>query len=577
MIRLGRAARSILLFPVISLVYVLFAGLRSGMPALDAIIQSFLETVYISLLPLTTLRGQFLSLQEFATLNAVDYVLMTATILIIWSGSSVLLLFVWKMIRGRLGFLSNRQKWLLGGSMVGVAIGWFLFPFLPSPNSAQITVDFTQSLGLMPTHHRGFSQGGEGQMPEAGYFETGMERLGNLEPSLIRIDHIFDYYNVYALEEDGTPIYNWTELDRVIDAIYSAGAEPLISVSYTPSALAQGTAYGPPTDLIAWEELVYQTVHYLNIERGLNIHYWEVWNEPNLPQFWDGTVEAYLALYQATVIGALRADSSVLVGGPGLSSSRRFGGIEALVYEYEWIRALVDFTVENELPLDFVSWHLYSPNPEDYTRSIQEHQQWLDDLDPQPYLFLTEWNLTSGSSAKLDNGESVAYVAATIAELSDSALDQAFFFEPIDGKDSWQGGWGMIRADGVVKPVFNGFQLLSALSGERILVNSTHPDVGGLATRDGDDVSIVLWNYDSGHSIMPVNVALAGLPGLVEFKAAIYGVDETHGNTYYNVDGDSLLIETINLVQGEGDEEFVFEVMVPEDGIRLVQFEIPSF
>ena len=144
--RLGRTARSILLFPTVFLVYILYTGLRAGMPVFDVVLRFLIEVIYVSLLPLTTLRGHSLTADELLTLDVVDYALMTAIVLIVWSVASVLLLFIWKRLRGRLDFLSNRHKWGLAVAIVGAAAVWFLIPFLPSPDSAQITVDFTQSL-----------------------------------------------------------------------------------------------------------------------------------------------------------------------------------------------------------------------------------------------------------------------------------------------------------------------------------------------------------------------------------------------------------------------------------------------
>ena len=109
-------------------------------------------------------------------------------------------------------------------------------------------------------------------------------------------------------------------------------------------------------------------------------------------------------------------------------------------YERNWIVELVRFVQEHNLPLDFLSWHYYDAQPEHYTWSVQKHQRWIADLDPEPQLLLTEWNW-SGSvpHSEFDTGETVAYIAAVITRLSDSPLKQAFFFEPMDSSTTWEG------------------------------------------------------------------------------------------------------------------------------------------
>ena len=570
--RWGRVLSSILLFPVLYLLFVLIADFRANIPLLAAMEQFSSEVFILSLFPLATLRGRYPTTLELADMGIGHYVVMTVTVLAWWIVTSNLLRVGWKLTRSWLNPLPRRPKRIGFGLAIGIAILWLMLPVLPSSDSAQIRVDITQVVGPMPQHQRGFSQGGEVKMREPGYFEDAMERLSELHPQFVRIDHIYDYYNVYTIDTDGTPRYNWVELDRVIDAICSSGAEPFISVSYTPPALAQNTIYDLPTDLAAWEELVFQTVYHLNIERGLNIRYWEIWNEPNLSGFWVGTLEEYLALYQATARGALRADPSVHIGGPATSSRQDARTALLFVTERPWIIELARYTQRNELPLDFVSWHLYDPTPANYLRNVATHQSWVAELNPPPELFLTEWNWTGGRASAFDNGGTIAYLAATLATLADSSLDQAFFFEPVDGATGWDGFWGIMRADGAVKPTYRAFQLLSELSGDRLLTQNTHAHVGGLATREGNEVNILLWNYTGNPT--PAEVVIVGLPVNSEILANIYGVAAEPGNSFYETGANDLRIGIAPLVLTRAGQRQL-TVHMPPNSIRLIQFPIP--
>jgi|GEM_PF-1877280 hypothetical protein len=88
--------------------------------------------------------------------------------------------------------------------------------------------------------------------------------------------------------------YNWTKLDQLIEAIKTVGAEPIICIAggdissstFTPSNYwlptgmtgnYSGTGY--PFD-IDFGNYVTDLVKHLNIEKGYNVKYWEIWNEP---------------------------------------------------------------------------------------------------------------------------------------------------------------------------------------------------------------------------------------------------------------------------------------------------------
>lgn len=429
----------------------------------------------------------------------------------------------------------------------------------------KITVDVAEKLGEFPAHHRGFSQGGEGQMKEAGYFENAMTILEEISPRIIRIDHLYDYFNVLSYDDEGTAVYDWTELDRIVNAILDAGAEPLMSLSYTPPVLADKGVYAPPNDLQAWEELVYETVRYYNIERDLGIRYWEVWNEPNLEGFWNGTVAQYMELYGASARGIKQADPSALVGGMAISS------MDTLIFalhshnEKVWYDELITYLQANDLPMDFVSWHLYTPVPENFRNNIATVQSWISELDPQPELHMTEWNYSGGGSHALDTGETAAYIAQTLAVFVDSELDQAYYFEPIDGHSNWSNRWGLIREDGLRKASFYVFALFDTLSGERLSVQSNHPDIGGLATENADGtIRVLVWN--NTESAESVAIELQNLPENSQYE--LRGVDQQHGNPY---DDESATDTLISEFQPLDNHPLVLDI--PARAVRLITLE----
>ena len=104
-----------------------------------------------------------------------------------------------------------------------------------------------------------------------------------------------------------------------------------------------------------------------------------MWNEPNLvPHFWTGTKTQYFELYEPTVRAIKEIDPELEVGGPvdeRLRARRPLQGrdrgplrehataaaadVDALDWRPVWIEDFIDWCAERELPIDFISTHLY--------------------------------------------------------------------------------------------------------------------------------------------------------------------------------------------------------------------------
>ena len=89
------------------------------------------------------------------------------------------------------------------------------------------------------------------------------------------------------------------DVGMLYDAILRAGMKPFVELSFMPSALASGSktvfTYGgnvtPPRDYTRWDALIGDLMHFLVDRYGraeVASWYFEVWNEPNLPEFWTG-------------------------------------------------------------------------------------------------------------------------------------------------------------------------------------------------------------------------------------------------------------------------------------------------
>lgn len=116
--------------------------------------------------------------------------------------------------------------------------------------------------------------------------------------------------------------FNWTKLDQIVDRVRSTGADVLLPLEVTPEWAAvdptKKGAYGPgtnamPANLSDWDNYVRQVVRRY---KGVITAY-EIWNEPNLKQFFDGTPEqlAELTIRAATIIHSIDPKARVVCSG----------------------------------------------------------------------------------------------------------------------------------------------------------------------------------------------------------------------------------------------------------------------
>jgi hypothetical protein len=388
--------------------------------------------------------------------------------------------------------------------------------------SANIVIDTKGILGPMPEPWRGLAQGGE----DNGRAELGPVRglIADLRPKYIRIDHIFDAYNLVSSNSSGKIIYNWQELDRVVNDILSTGARPFFSLSYMPPALAKdGNPINAPNAWTDWQNLVQATVEHFSGRENKNLTgvYYEVWNEPDLFGDWNlgcarwrvgcDSAKSYKTLYYHSLIGATRARNvnDFKIGGPATT-----GAYPA------WADALLDFCLENQLRIDFFSWHRYSKNPTIFEEDMQRMETYLERHPEYAHLekIISEWGSDSENSSVHDGIFDAAHTIATVRKFL-MRIDLAFAFEIKDGQSpnsqAFWGRWGLLTHETVgsqKKPRYAAFSWLNRLGGERISVLGEGTFVSALATRDRERFLVLLVNFDpSGRNFENLPVTFTNL------------------------------------------------------------------
>ena len=380
-----------------------------------------------------------------------------------------------------------------------------------------------------PNLRVGLSQGGESEDP--GFFDNIRDAGAALGPALVRLDNIYTFYHIVRRAADGTISYDWAELDRVVDGIRAMGKEPFICLSYMPEQLSVTGAsrVTPPADYTAWSALVSATVTHLNVERRLGVRYWEVWNEPNIWDFWQSSFEEYLKLYDATVQAATGADPTVRIGGPAFSYFETSGISEFLSHEASVPGGRVDF----------LSWHAYGATPDEVAAQVRQARALVANYpNLHPELIISEFNVQQGGPGDTsadhltDKVGGAINFLASVESMQRERLDQALLFELKDGmgpKAYW-GRWGVLTNDGSPKPIYYALQsFLRRPSGMMPVTPKRGPvdgSVGLMAFGSKQASTLFLWY--TGDRPAQVKVTLPADFAGNSYSVALF--DSTHNN-----------------------------------------------
>jgi xylan 1,4-beta-xylosidase len=403
------------------------------------------------------------------------------------------------------------------------------------------------------------------------------------------------FTDAYKEDKKGKPIYNWTVVDSIVDTYMQRGMKPLMEIGFMPKDLSSkpepyehtwskggniwtGWTY-PPKDYNKWRELVYQWVKH-SIERygkeEVTTWLWEVWNEPDIG-YWSGTFDEYCKMYDYAADGLKSACPECVIGGPHTTSPRNEKAYSYLTNFIEHcIRGKNFATGKTGTPLQYIGFHAKG-SPEfidghirmNMSVQLKDIQKGFEAINSFPKLkniriIIGECDPEgcAACSEKRDpkfgyrNGTMYSsYTASSFAriyELMDQykvnlagVVSWSFEFED----QEWFAGFRELATHGVDKPVLNVFRMLGMMSGERTQVTSQNGfdardiitngvrernDVHALASKDGNSVWIMVWNYhddDVPGTASPVEVIVNGID---KSKVLVhhYRVDQQFSNSF---------------------------------------------
>lgn len=387
----------------------------------------------------------------------------------------------------------------IGVYLVGIKTGFFK---KASGIPANIVVDFANRTPNPDSCWKNLAQGGESGQRLLSNVTTEVRRLN---PRYVRIDHIYDHYNVVSRDGAGQLNFDWSRLDEAVGDIRATGATPFLSMSYMPSVISQDTTVtGIPSNWGDWELVVQKTIEHFS--GGASDIYYEVWNEPDLfGGFKLGGDKSYIKLYTHAVTGARRASGvrSFKIGGPVTSG----------LYE-NWMKSMLSLASEG-VRVDFLSWHNYYYDSDNYASDIEKMKIWMSEYPGlnNIELIVSEMGIDPKNNEAYDGSLSAIHTINSVTALEER-VSKCFTFEIIDGEGPQKlwGRWGILTNPKFgapePKPRYRSLEFLNRMVGERVQVTGNGSWVKAFARYDGSALRILVSNYapDKHGEAVPIKV-----------------------------------------------------------------------
>lgn len=387
----------------------------------------------------------------------------------------------------------------------------------------------------------------------------------------------FQYVRFHGLLDDdmsvvfrnrkGDLVYNFFNIDSIFDFLLSINMKPFIELGFMPEALASTATtcfhykgnVSKPKDYGQWDELITNIIAHLIDRYGiaeLRSWFFEVWNEPNLKFFYEGTQQDYFELYDHTVRAIKSVDCTIPVGGPATACNA-------------WIPDLIRFCETNHTPLDFITTHHYPTDDplwssgmeldEAIEKMLKEKDKEAQEGNQKYYsrgiltkmikkaksesgqypLYYTEWN----SSAMLpDEIHDLPYSAALVAKtiIDNFGLVEAYSFwtftdifeEGGQLPGEFHGGFGLQTVHGIPKATYRTLQLLHQLGSEKLSVTEEQKTVGMIASAKDGAIRVIAYNHNVPDGEIESQQVRIILDEKKAKSAEITYVNENNGNSY---------------------------------------------
>ena len=247
-------------------------------------------------------------------------------------------------------------------------------------------------------------------------------------------EHTVDVHRIFKnfdADENDPAAYIFDPTDKYVSDTISTGTKVFYRLG---ASIEHGYKYGtyPPKDFEKWARICEHIIaHY---HEGwadgfnYNIKYWEIWNEPDFnDKCWTGTPEEFYDFFAVAAKYLKSRFPSLKIGGPAVCG-----------YNEQWLDSFFEKMREENVPMDFYSWHCYGSKVSDFTSDARRHRAMLDRhgyTDTES--ILNEWNYVCGWSGdgwkrSLETEASLkgaAFIAAVMSACQREKTDMLMYYD----------------------------------------------------------------------------------------------------------------------------------------------------
>ncbi|NLD88251.1 MAG: hypothetical protein GX633_08355 [Clostridiales bacterium] len=334
----------------------------------------------------------------------------------------------------------------------------------------------------------------------------------------------------FSADENDPASYDFYYSDEYIKPIIESGTEVVYRLGVTIEWGSRKYRANPPEDMEKWARICEHIIMHYNCGwcdgHEYNIKYWEIWNEPENPPMWTGTMEQFFRLYEITSKHLRKRFPDIKIGGYGSC------GFYAVTNPYAddfyksfitWFDEFLPMCREKNCPLDFYSWHIYSFSP----LEVAEHARYVRRrLDEEGFYatesHLNEWNYMDSEDgfARMHNEIGASFLAAAISLLHREGTVDAAMYYVFSHRSSYTGFIDQNTGkEDIPFRVFVSYGKLYAM--KKALDISFDGPVYAVAAENEGKILILVTNYSAQAVTAKINLPVKGIDSLIGETVAL--------------------------------------------------------
>src|SRR3954468_2376011 len=251
-----------------------------------------------------------------------------------------------------------------------------------------------------------------------------------------------------------------------------------------------------------------------------------------------------------------------------------------------YLPQFIEHCLKEKLRVDFISWHLYSDNPDSHAGLVNKYKKLLEPFgEKRPEMLVTEWskNFDPISLQELAmDPRRAAIIASSIIAMTDAGLDWSFYYHLSDqharidefkpffaNPDIMYHHWnevphrfGLFGVNGEVRPQYFVYHMLTKMGSTRLKASGDVKDIRLLAARDEKTISILAANFSKQDSLDHLAKIHLGNLKSGEMNLAVYRIDKSQ--SWSNEKLEMIPTETREI---DVKENFSFQVLFPADSV----------